>query len=188
MAWFNPKFILTDLGFDGPMDYLTSIIGFKGNVLAPIAFLFAGGLSMFIEKHVWDNPAEVYFLAILIGIDLFTGIWKAFKFRKDPEKKFRSRRISRTVGKTITYALLLYMSFNLDKNMHHAFFWMPYSVLGVFYATEAWSIIENLSEIGYLNIDFVKFMKEKLNISNILKKKKESEAKENVRKRTRKKK
>jgi toxin secretion/phage lysis holin len=183
MAWFNPKFLLTDLGFEGPMDLLTSTIGFKGNIIAPIAFLFAGGLSLFIEENVWGNPAEVYFLAVLIGIDLFTGVWKAIKFRKDPEKKFRSRRISRTVGKTITYSLLLFMAFNLDKNMHSAFFWMPYSVLGVFYATEAWSIIENLSEIGYLNVDFVKYLKQKLNIANILKSKPESEAKNNIRKR-----
>ena len=169
MSWFNPKFILTDLGFDGPMDLLTSIIGFKGNIIAPIAFLFAGGLSMFIEKHVWSNPSEIYFLAMLIGIDLFTGIWKAVKHRNNPEKKFRSRRISRTVGKIITYTLLLYISFNMDKNMHTAFFWMPYSCLGVFYATEAWSIIENLSEVGYVNGELVKFLKNKLNIDNILK-------------------
>jgi len=169
MSLFNPKFIFTDLGFEGPMDLVNSIIGFKGNLLAPISFLIAGGLSVFIEKNLWSNPSEIYFLAILIGIDLFTGIWKSIKNMSDPIKKFRSRRISRTVGKIITYSLLLYVAFNLDKNMPIPFFWMPYSCLGVFYATEAWSIIENLSEIGYVNSDLVKFLKEKLNISNILK-------------------
>jgi hypothetical protein len=44
---------------------------------------------------------------------------------------------------------------------------MPYSCLGVFYVTETWSIIENLSEIGYLDINIVKFLKKKLNIYNI---------------------
>lgn len=174
MSIFNPKFMLTDLGFTCISDYVTSIIGFRGNLLAPLSFLFAGGLSIFIEKHIWSNPAEIYFLAILVGIDLFTGVWKAVKFRKDPEKRFRSRRISRTVGKTITYSIILYMAFNLDQNMHAAFFWMPYSILGVFYATEAWSIIENLSEIGYLNKHLVMFLKEKLNVYNLLKKADES--------------
>lgn len=168
MSWFNPKFLLTDLGFDGPIDLLTSSLGFKGNIFAPIAFIFAGGLSLFIERNAWSNPTEVYFLAMLIAIDLFTGIWKSIK-TVDPEKKFRSRKITRTVGKITTYSLLLYISFNLDKNMSEVFFWMPYSVLGVFYATETWSIIENLAELGYLNKEFVKFLKKKLSITNFLK-------------------
>lgn len=169
MSWFNSKFILTDLGFEGIRDLTTSVIGFKGNIFAPIAFIFAGGISLFIESHVWANPAEVYFLAILIAIDLYTGVWKSIKYKNDPEKKFKSGRLSRTVGKTITYSILLFISFNMDKNMPHIFFWMPYSILGVFYANEAWSIIENLGEIGYVNHDLVKFLKEKLNIRNILK-------------------
>jgi toxin secretion/phage lysis holin len=169
----NPTFIINDLGFENISDYITSIIGFKGNILTPISFLFAGGLSMFIEKHMWSNPTEVYFLAILIGIDLFTGVWKAIKFRNNPDKKFRSRRISRTVGKTITYSIILYLAFNLDQNMNSVFFWMPYSCLAVFYVTETWSIIENLSEIGYLDINIVKFLKSKLNIYNLLKGQKE---------------
>jgi toxin secretion/phage lysis holin len=163
----NPTFIINDLGFTSISDYVTSIIGFKGNILTPISFIFAGGLSMFIEKHMWSNPTEVYFLAILIGIDLFTGVWKSIKFRNDPDKKFRSRRISRTVGKIITYSIILYLAFNLDQNMHSIFFWMPYSCLAVFYVTETWSIIENLSEIGYLDINIVKFLKKKLNIYDI---------------------
>lgn len=164
MPIFNKTFLINDLGFENMSDYFTSIIGFKGNILTPISFIFAGGLSVFIERHMWANPTEVYFLVILIGIDLFTGIWKSIKYRKIPEKKFRSRRISRTVGKTITYSIILYIAFNLDSNMHHIFFWMPYSCLSVFYVTETWSIIENLSEIGYLDNKFVGFIKKKLNI------------------------
>lgn len=169
MLGFNYKFILTDLGFDNFSDLYTSIIGFKGNIMAPISFLFAGGLSMFITNNVWENPNEVYFLAILIGIDFFTGVWKAIKFRKDDKKKFQSRKITRTVGKIVTYSLLIYISFNLDKNQHAIFFWMPYSILAVFYATEAWSIIENLSDIGHINKHLVTFLKKKLSINNILK-------------------
>lgn len=172
MIKINRTFLINDLGFENISDYITSIVGFKGNILTPLSFLFAGGLSMFIEKHMWANPSEIYFLLILIGIDLFTGVWKAIKFRKDPLKKFRSRRISRTVGKLVTYSIILYISFNLDLNMHTAFFWMPYSCLAVFYVTEVWSIIENLSEIGYLDIEIVKFLKKKLNIYNLLDNKK----------------
>lgn len=172
MIKVNRTFLINDLGFENISDYITSIVGFRGNILSPLSFLLAGGLSMFIEKHVWANPSEIYFLLILISIDLFTGVWKAIKFRKDPKKKFRSRRISRTVGKLVTYSIILYISFNLDVNMHGAFFWMPYSCLAVFYVTEVWSIIENLSEIGYLDINIVKFLKRKLNIYNLLDNKK----------------
>lgn len=162
--------ILSDLGFQSIDDFITSLLGFKNNLLMPFAFFLGAGLSVFIETNFWSDASQIYFLASLTGIDLFTGVWKAIKFSDDPEKKFRSRRISRTVGKIITYSLILYMAFNLDKNMPVAFFWMPYSCLGVFYATEAWSIIENLSEIGYLDKGLVKFLKEKLNIMNYIKK------------------
>lgn len=174
MKFFGPKYIigdiLADLGFDSFNDFITSLIGFKNNLLMPFAFITGATISLFIQTNFWADPHQVYFLAMLTGIDLFTGVWKALKYRDDPEKKFRSRRISRTVGKIITYSLILYMSFNLNKNMPVAFFWMPYSCLGVFYATETWSIIENLSEIGYLDKGLVKFLKEKLNIMNYIKK------------------
>jgi len=174
MKLFGPKYIigdvLADLGFDSINDFITSLLGFKNNLLMPFAFLTGAAFSVFIQTNFWADPNQVYFLAMLTGIDLFTGVWKAIKYSDDPEKKFRSRRISRTVGKIITYSLILYMAFNLNKNMPVAFFWMPYSCLGVFYATEAWSIIENLSEIGYLDRGLVKFLKEKLNIMNYIKK------------------
>lgn len=176
---FGPKYfigdIISDLGFDSFHDFFTSLVGFKHNLLAPLAFITGTTLSLFLHENVWSDPNEVYFLAILTAIDLFTGVWKALKFNHIPEKKFRSRRINRTVGKIITYSLILYISFNLDKNMHLAFFWMPYSCLGVFYATEAWSIIENLSEIGHLDKGLVSFIKDKLNIMNYLNKSKGGE-------------
>lgn len=176
MKLFGPKYIigdiLADLGFDSFNDFITSLLGFKNNLLMPFAFITGATISMFIQTNFWADPGQVYFLAMLTGIDLFTGVWKAIKYSDDPEKKFRSRRISRTVGKIITYSLILYMAFNLNKNMPLTFFWMPYSCLGVFYATETWSIIENLSEIGYLDKGLVKFLKDKLNIMNYLKKNK----------------
>ena len=129
----------------------------------PFSFLLGTTISVFIHEHLWENPQQVYLLAILIGIDLFTGIWKAFKF-----KRFRSRRISRTVGKTITYSIVLYIAHNLDMQMGAVFFWMPFSCLSVFYATEAWSIIENLGEIGYLDLKYVKYLKDKLNLVNYI--------------------
>jgi len=174
MKSFGPKYfigdILSDLGFESFADFLTAMVGFKNNLLAPLAFIAGSTLSLFIQDNIWSDPTEVYFLAVLTAIDLFTGVWKSIKFRSDPDKKFRSRRISRTVGKIITYSLILYVAFNLNKNMPLAFFWMPYSCLGVFYATESWSIVENLSEIGYLDRGLVKFLKEKLNIMNYINK------------------
>src|ERR1017187_3960528 len=166
MSFFNLKFLFTDLGFDSVSDWFTSITGFKNNILAPFSFITGATIAAFIQNNIWASPEQVYFLAILVAIDLFTGIWKSIKFNDDPIKKFRSRKISRTVGKLITYSLVLYVAFNLDKNMHAPFFWMPYSCLGVFYATESWSIIENLSELGYLNHELVAFLKDKLNIFN----------------------
>jgi phage-related holin len=179
MKSFGPKYfigdILSDLGFESFHDFFTSLVGFKNNLLAPLAFITGASISVFLQQNFWSEPSEIYFLAMLTAIDLFTGVWKALKYNHIPEKKFRSRRINRTVGKIITYSLILYISFNLDKNMHLAFFWMPYSCLGVFYATEAWSIIENLSEIGHLDKGLVKFLKEKLNIMNYLNKSKGGE-------------
>ena len=159
-------FILTDLGFENMQDWTEACMGAKFKVLSLISFLSFASISGFIERNMWQDPQEIYFLITLIGIDLFTGVWKSIKNGKtDPTKKFRSRRISRTVGKSITYAIMLYMAFNMDKSMHAAFFWMPYGFLGMFYATEAWSIIENLSELGFLSKDMIKVLKEKLSIT-----------------------
>lgn len=174
MKPFGPKYfigdILADLGFESFQDFVTTLIGFKHNLLAPFAFFTGAALSVFIKENIWSDPGEIYFLAILTAIDLFTGVWKAIKYNHDPNKKFRSRRISRTVGKIITYSLIIYIAFNLNKNMPVAFFWMPYSCLGVFYATEAWSIVENLGEIGHLDKGLIKFLKDRLNIMNYLNK------------------
>lgn len=142
-------------------------LGAKYKILSILGFFSFASLSVFIERNLWKEPSEIYFLGSLIALDLLTGVWKAIK-STDPKNKFRSRRINRTVGKIATYGIMLYMAFNMDKSLHAAFFWMPYSFLGMFYATEAWSIIENLSELGYLNKDFVKFIKEKLNFKEYL--------------------
>lgn len=161
------------MGFENTWDWMESCMGAKHKLLSIFGFISFAGLSTFVQRNIWENPQEVLFLAILIGIDLFTGVWKSIKNRRDPLKKFRSRRISRTVGKTATYTIMLYMAFNMDMNMHEVFFWMPYSFLGMFYATEAWSIIENLSELGFLNADIVDVLRDKLSIKRIINKTKD---------------
>lgn len=161
-------FILTDLGFENMWDWAQSCMGAKAQGLSFLSFISFAGISAFVQRNIWEEPQEIYFLLTLIGIDLFTGIWKSIKNGKvDPSKKFRSRRISRTVGKVATYSILLYMAFNMDKNIHVVFFWMPYSFLGMFYATEAWSIIENLSELGFLNKEIVNILRTRLSIKNL---------------------
>lgn len=171
-------FFLTDLGFENTWDWVESSMGAKTQLLSIFGFVSFAGLSVFIENNVWEDPGEIYFLLTLIGIDLTTGVWRAIKFKADPKRKFRSRRICRTVGKLVTYSILLYMAYNMDKNLHGIFFWMPYSFLGMFYATEAWSIIENLSDLGFLNKGIVDVLKEKLDFKNLFKKKEEGEGNE----------
>lgn len=150
------------IGFENIQDVLKSILCWKATVLAVFGFL-VGGLSGFIERYIWDDPGAFIFLFILIIIDFITGIVKGIK-----EKDFRSRRIPRTAGKAITYAIMLFVAFNVNKYIEYVFFWLPMSMLGVFYMTELWSIVENFSKLGMLDRDLVEFLKHKLNIKKWL--------------------
>lgn len=169
------KFFLGDLGFDSFVDYITTVFGFKNNLLLPAAVLIGGGISIFIENHIWEDPAQLIFLLCLVVLDLLTGIAKSIKFRKQPDKKFRSRRIARTVGKILTYSIALFISFNFNKYLPELFFWMPYSFLAAFFVTEAWSIFENLTELGWLDKSTLQLLKDKLDLSKYFNKNKKED-------------
>lgn len=153
------------IGYDNAEGILSTILGLKVKLLALSAFTI-GGVIGFVEKWIWKQPEAVLILLIIVGIDFLTGIISGIV-----AKDFKSKKLVRTAGKIFTYMIMLFISYNIDKYVPFIFSWFPMAMLSVFYATEAWSIIENLSSLGLLNKEIVEMLKSKLSLKNITKSK-----------------
>lgn len=163
------EFFLESIGFDSIEDYIKTIFGLKYKFLVLLTFLYSFNLSLFIKNNIWDNLYEINFLLMLMVIDFITGIIKSFKNFKQ-RVTFRSKYIPRKLGSAISYFIILYMGYNLNKITPSLFFWFPYVALNTFYIVETVSILENLFEMGFINKNFMDFIKDKLNIKNLFNK------------------
>ena len=68
------------MGFDSFKDLMDSILGLKNPIINFFMAIIAGS-SSFITSYIWDDASAVYFLLFLVGIDAFTGVWKAYKYK-----------------------------------------------------------------------------------------------------------
>jgi len=153
----------THIGYENIDGLFATIFGMKIKLLALSAFAIGGAVG-FIEKWIWKEPEAIIILLIIVGIDLVTGIIKGIVL-----KDFKSKKLIRTAGKIFTYMVMLFISYNIDKYVPFVFSWLPMAMLSVFYATETWSVIENLAHLGLLNKDLVDLLKKKLNLNNYIK-------------------
>ena len=87
--------MLSNLGFDSVSDFISTMFLTKYKLLTIFALSF-GAFSF--RDHLWSKPEEIYFLLIMLLLDLITGIIKAFKL-----KEFNSKRLPRWAGIPFTY-------------------------------------------------------------------------------------
>lgn len=145
-------FMLSNLGFDNLSDFYSTMFLTKYKLLTIFALSF-GAFSF--QDHLWSKPEEIYFLWILLILDLITGIIKAFKL-----KEFNAKRLPRWAGISFTYSLLLFLSFNLSKYVP-VFGFLPGSLYTLFCAVLFVSLVENLNKIGWINIQVYDWIKSK---------------------------
>lgn len=145
-------FMLSCLGFDNLSDFLSTLFLTKYKLLTIFALSF-GAFSF--QDHLWKEPEEIIFLWILLILDLITGIFKAFKL-----KEFNSKRLPRWAGISFTYSILLFLSFNLAKYIP-LFVFLPGSLFTLFCAVLFVSLVENLNQLGWLNIQIYNYIKSK---------------------------
>lgn len=144
--------MLSSLGFDSYKDFMSTLINFDQKILMLFSFLFGATFT----NHFWDDPQQIIFLWVLLIIDLGTGIIKALK-----NKNFQSSKLPRWAGISFTYCLLLFLSFNLGKYSPVLGF-LPNSIYTLFCAVAFVSIIENLNQMGCLNVQVYNWIKKKI--------------------------
>lgn len=147
------NFMLSALGFENVGDYFSTLFNFKQKLLMVFSFIFGASF----KNHFWDDPDQIIFLWILLLIDLGTGIIKAFK-----KKNFRSSKLPRWGGITFTNFMLLFLSYNVG-NYAPILSFLPGSLYTIFSAVAFVSIVENLNEMGCLNIKVYDWLKKKVN-------------------------
>lgn len=102
-------------------------------------------------------PVHGIMLAVgaLIFIDLFTGIWRAWKVKE----KITSNGLRRTITKMVAYQLGIVTALILEKYLMTGVP-MIQIVAGIIGVTEAKSVFENITVIT--GIDFLSVIKDKL--------------------------
>lgn len=153
----QPKNHNSFLGYDSLTDFIESILGVKHYVVN-LWLSFVAIISTFITGYIYNDAAAVYFLIFLCAIDFSTGVWKAMK-----SKTFKSTRFPRAFVSMLIYCLMLSISWKAST-FSTFFIWLPSTIYGGLTGTLIISIFENLSALGFINLEFLNTLKDKLNI------------------------
>jgi hypothetical protein len=157
-------FLLQALGYDSYQDFLNTLtIKFTPIVLVLIGIM--GTIGVFIETWMWEDAHAIYFMWLLLLIDLCSGVAKAHFIHK----RFTSRRLPRWGGIVLTYNLFLWIAHNMSLYAGKAFAFLPSALYGLFVLTLVKSIWENLVELKLIQGEIVD------KVNSILKKPKKDE-------------
>lgn len=151
----------TFFGFSSIGDYLGSLFGVKYAYVNTIGATLVA-LTSFITGWIYDEPASVYTLWVLMFADWGTGIYKAIK-----TKTFTSSRLFRMPLYFISTTFLLAISWHIGK-AQYIFEIIPSFVLGGFYSVYLISLIENLGELNLLPKRMVSALKNRFGFKSFL--------------------
>jgi len=144
-------------GFVSVGDFLTSLFGLS-SIKINTVFAILTAISAFISNYMWDTPQALYVLWLLMLCDFITGVIKSVK-----NKNFSSWRMPRMLVQLVATTILLAFAFNIAK--HSIFFAIiPSILIGGFYGTYIVSLMENMSEIGWLNPSITSLIKKRFGI------------------------
>jgi len=122
---------------------LPSLGGILNSLLEHPAIKLVVGIFMAcIQWTFGPKDSMLLVIAALVAIDTFTGVWKAAK-----AGKLSSRGISRVMAKLVVYFIFMATGALVDKALPIAFaLTMMWSFIAI---TEALSILENVSQLGF---------------------------------------
>jgi toxin secretion/phage lysis holin len=133
------KYFLAIMGTDTPEGRFLVVS------IASIVVVF----KALFTQYVWANPSFVVGLMIVIGIDTFTGIWKA-----RIERNFESHKLGKgTATKIITYFITLGALKQVDKFMASTWAaeisqYFTDTACALMIISEVVSVLENLAVIN----------------------------------------
>lgn len=165
------------LGFTSLQDFINTLLGVKS---WGINFFFAciAAISSFFSSYIYDSSEAVWFLILLFGADLMTGIYKSYIRRRDDGERgvrasfgaIKSNKLLRGFVSILMHLLLLGISWNMAKH-NGVFFFLPSLVYGGIISTQFVSVLENLAEARILNSKLLNVILERIDITKIFKKK-----------------
>jgi phage-related holin len=114
-------------------------------VLLGISF---GPILNIIEKYFFNDWEFAIWISLLVGLDTFTGMWKAFR-----KKELSSKGYGQVITKIIIYGIFLIVchalqNFTIGKTNSGWFGWIDNIAFGTLMVREAISIFENLAIIS----------------------------------------
>lgn len=145
------------LGFYSLTDFAESMIRLKDwSFTSTVALI--GVLTTFITGYMWDEPAAVWTLWVLLGADWVTGIWKSAR-----KKEFVSYKLFRMPLFFLATSMILALSWWMAK-ASFIFVPLPAMVLCGFYSVYFISLLENLGELGLLPKTLVALLSKKFGL------------------------
>ena len=163
-------------GFESLGDFLTTTFGLKSFLVnAWVAFLAIAN-SLF-TSYVYDTSEAVWLVVALFVSDVVTGIYKSYIKNSEVSegsrlsifiKSIRSNKLFRGFVVLFFHILLLGLAWNMGKNSS-LFSFLPGLIYGGILGTQFVSIIENLFEGKVIKGKFYTLIKDKIDLSQILK-------------------
>lgn len=138
------NWLLKPLGYDTIQELLNSLFLTNQYHLLIFLFSFFTVINSFIESYIWAQPAQYWFLIMLILLDFFTGLLKAIKY-----KILIPKKIPRFIITIISYTLLLYVSF-YGASVIDLLFWLPTLLYSLFILITLLSFVQNLYALNFI--------------------------------------
>jgi hypothetical protein len=142
------------------LDVVQSVFSLKLKTQILFASVFGGfslgALTSFVTGWIFDPAASYFALIALIGADHVTGVVLALR-----NNRFETRKAIRIFWTLLSHTGLLLFATNLAKGSD-ALFWLNEGVFVPLVLVNLFSLIKNLSLLGYLKKDFAGFFYSKI--------------------------
>ena len=123
---------------------LTEYSNRKNAVLIDIGAALIGGLSSFVNAHIWFPEQTYYMVLALVAIDFITGVLVGHR----SPVGFETRKAKKAIPTLIAYTgcMVFAHKFSVEPGL----FWMPQTVLLPIVVINFTSSVKNCSLLGWL--------------------------------------
>lgn len=110
-----------------------------------LAAFVMGGLTAFVDAHIW-SPATTYFCVLaLVMLDFISGVWVGHRSPAGIE----TRKAKKVLGTLVAYTAFMFFAHKFSRS-EPSLFWMPQAVLAPIVVINFGSLIKNASLLGFL--------------------------------------
>jgi len=138
------NWLLKPLGYETLSELLGKLFLTNQYHLLIFLFSFFTIINTFVESYIWAEPAQYWFLILLILLDFITGLLKAIKYKILVPKK-----IPRFIITILSYTLLLYIAF-YGARVLDLLFWLPTLLYSLFILITLLSLVQNLYSLNFI--------------------------------------